>query len=310
LSAFRNRLPAQIAGLIAAVLLLALWLFRSTVYEAPPRPPEPAAAAAPSPRSGLMQARVVSVRGEVERGRAGGEWSAVQPGQTVQPDELLRTGAHGATDLTIGERSRVSIGESTELSIRELTDSVHRFRLTRGRMVADYDRDGQRLLRVEDGQGEAVAETRAARFSVLSTGTGIAVATSAGAVDLSARHRTVHVSEGQQSFVAPGAPPARPSPVPTAVLLKVANALAGESASVCAEIDGNASPGSEVTVDDVPVPLGAEGRFNRQVLRMPGKRAVRVLIRDAAGHQKARTVPCSPTPAEIDDMAIRWKQAP
>ena len=306
--AWRHRLPAQIAGLIAAVLLLALVLFRSTVYEPPPRPE--AAAPAATPHSGPAQARIVSVRGEVERGSAGGGWSAVQPGQTVHADDLLRTGAHGATDLTIGERSRVSLGESTELSIRELTDSVHRFRLTRGRMVADYDRDGKRLLRVEDGQGEAVAETRAARFSVLSTGTGIAVATTAGAVDLSARRRTVHVSEGQQSFVAQGAPPARPSPVPTAVLLKVANALAGESASVCAEIDGSASPGSEVTVDDVPVPLGADGRFNRQVPRTAGKRGVRILIRDAAGHQKARTVPCSPTPAEIDDMAIRWKQAP
>jgi len=311
LSAWRNRLPAQIAGLIAAVLLLALVVFRSTVYQPPPRAPEPPApAAAPAPHPGPVQARILAVRGEVERGSAGGGWSAVRPGQTVEADELLRTGAHGATDLAIGERARVSIGESSELSIRELTDSVHRFRLTRGRMLADYDRVGQRVLRVEDGQGEAVAETQAARFSVLSTGTGIAVATTSGAVDLSAHRRTVHVAEGQQSFVAQGAPPQPPSPVPTAVLLKVANALAGESASVCAEIDGTASPGSEVTVDDVPVSLAADGRFSRQVPRTAGKRGVRVLIRDAAGHEQKRTVPCSPTPAEINDMAIRWKQAP
>src|SRR6185436_17256760 len=105
LSAWRHRLPAQIAGLIAVVLLLALVVFRSTVYQPPPRAPEPPApAAAPAPHPGPVQARILAVRGEVERGSAGGGWSAVRPGQTVEADELLRTGAHGATDLAIGER--------------------------------------------------------------------------------------------------------------------------------------------------------------------------------------------------------------
>jgi len=309
---FRDRLPWQMAGLIAAVLLLALFVFRFAVYE-PLRPaaaaPAPGLPAAPAEK-GPVQAMVLSVRGEVERGKAGGSWSAVQPGQRVHADDLLRTGAHGATDLAIDGRSRVSVAESSEVSIRELTETVHRFRLTRGRMAADYDPDGERVLRVENEAGDAIAETKAARFSVLSTGSGIAVAAASGGVDLSARKRTVRIAAGQQSFVAQGGAPLPPVPVATAVLIKVANSLAGESEALCADIDGTTSPGSEVTIDGVPIAVGLDGRFHHQVPRSSGKRGARVDIRDPSGREKTRTVPCSPTPARIDDMAIRWKEAP
>ena len=123
-----GRLPWQMAALIGAVLLLALVVFRLAVFEAP-RSGTPAAEAVTSAPRGTPRGRatVVSVRGEVERGKAGGAWSSVQVGQSVQADDLLRTGAHGATDLSIDGRSRVSLAESSEVSIRELTDSVHRF---------------------------------------------------------------------------------------------------------------------------------------------------------------------------------------
>ena len=309
---FRDRLPWQMAGLIAAVLLFALVLFRFAVYEAPrPAPAAPQAVIPAAPvETGPVQAMVLSVRGEVERGKTGGGWSAVQPGQKVQADDRLRTGAHGATDLSIDGRSRVSLAESSEMSIRELTETVHRFRLTRGRMAADYDSEGERVLRVENEAGDAIAETKSARFSVLSTGSGIAVATAAGGVDLSARKRTVRIAAGQQSFVAQGGAPLSPMPVATAVLLKVGNSLAGDSDALCAEIDGTTSPGSEVTVDGVPIAVGIDGRFHHQVPRSRGKHAVRVDIRDPSGREKTRTLPCSPTPAQIDDMAIRWKEMP
>jgi len=306
--ASRNRLPAQIAGLIVAVLLLALLVFRFGVYE-PPRPPAPPPVKAAAQEAPL-QAKVLTVEGEVERGRAGGDWSALQAGQTVHTDDLLRTGAHGHTDLSIGQKSRVSIGESSEVSIRELTDMVHRFRLTRGRMAADYDPEGERVLRVEDGAGDAVVEARAARFSLLSTGTGIAVATSRGSVELSARRSTVQVAAGEQSFAPRGTAPLPPTPIPTALLLKVANALAGASSTVCAEVDGTAAPSAEVTVDGQPLEVGADGHFHQSVPRARGKRTVLVAIRDPSGREKTHTLPCSPAPAAIDDMAIRWKESP
>jgi hypothetical protein len=63
-------------------------------------------------------------------------------------------------------------------------------------------------------------------------------------------------------------------------------------------------------VDGTPVRLGPDGRFHRKVPRAPGVRGVLVAIRDASGHTRTRTVPCSPAPAAIDDMAIRWKESP
>ncbi len=310
MKALRDRLAWQIAGLIAAVLLLALGLFRLVVYEAPRPTPAGSVASAPvqPAETRTVQAMVLSVRGEVERGTAGGGWSAVQPGQKVQADDRLRTGAHGATDLAIDGRSRVTLAESSELSTRELTGTVHRFRLTRGRMAADYDPAGERVLRVESDTGDAVAETKAARFSVLSSGSGIAVATAAGGVDLSAHRHTVHVATGQQSFAFPGGPPLPPVPVPTAVLIKVGNSLVGESESLCAEIEGTASPGSEASVGGVAIAIEPDGRFHYQVTRAPDQLEVSVDIRDPSGRQKTRTVPCSPTPARIDGMAIRWKE--
>jgi FecR-like protein len=304
----RNKLPLQVAALIAAILLAALLVFRVGVYEPPRAAPVTAAPVAQQNRT--VQAVVLSVQGEVERGRDGAAWSAVEPGQTVHPDDLLRTGAHGHTDLAIGQKSRLSIGESSEVSVRELTDMVHRFRLTRGRMAAEYDREGDRVLRVEDGAGDAVAEAKAARFSLLSTGTGIAVATSSGAVNLSARRQTVQVEAGEQSFAPRGGAPAAPSPIPTSVLLKVANAVAGASPTLCAEIDGKAAPSSEVTVDGSPVAVAEDGSFHETVPRSQGKHSVLVAIRDLTGRERTHAVPCSPLPATIDDMAIRWKEAP
>ena len=301
----RRGLAAQITALIAATIAVAGVVFRVAIYE-PPRSAQPPAP--PHPPNAPLQAVVISVEGEVESGTGGGSWSALHPGQKLLADSVLRTGANGHTDLEVGRRSRLSIGESSEVSIRELTDTVHRFRLTRGRMVADYGGEGERVLRVEDGAGGTVAEAKAARFSVLSTGTGIAVATASGGVDLRGTQETVHVAAGEQSFAPTGAAaPLPPTPIPTSVLLKVGNALVEPNESICAEIDGEATPGSEVTVDGETVPLGPDGHFHQRVERKPGKTSALVSIRDPSGREKTRTVPCIEKPAVIRDMAIRWK---
>lgn len=303
----QRRLPAQIAAVIVAGLLASLLVFRLAVYEPPKAPPK--AAPAPPPRSATaaVQALVISVEGDVENGREGGSWSRLRPGDSVRVDSLLRTGSDGRTDLSVGQRARVSIGASSEVSIRELTDSVHRFRLTRGRMVADYEREGERVLRVEDGSGETVAETKSARFGVLSTGTGIAVATTSGGIELRTRRQSVHVAGGEQSFVPQGGTPLPPTAIPTSVLLKVGNALADSSETLCAEIDGEAAEGSEVTVDGVIAPLDPAGQFHVRVVRKPGQTFALVAIRDPSGREKTRKVACTPPPAQIRDMAIRWK---
>lgn len=302
----RYRLPAQVGGFVAAGLLVAFALFRLVLFEAPHPAPRPAAAAAGEP----LQAVVVSVEGEVEHGRQGGSWSALAPGETVQTDDVVRTGAHGKTDLRIDERSHLTIDAQSEVSVRELTGLVHRFRLTRGRMAADYDPEGKRVLRVEDESGEVAAETQGARFSVLSTGTTIAVASSSGQVTLRSSGGSVAVGGGETSVAARGRAPSLPGRIPATVLLKVANSISAASAVFCAEVRGEAAPGSAVRIDGAPAELDAFGRFHLRVPRSPGKREALVEILDPAGRRRARRVPCVPLAAPIKDMAIHWNEEP
>ena len=306
----RHKLSAQIAGVVLIGLAVALVVFRFGVYERPAAVRSQASAPAAASSDHGVRAVVLSVEGEVQRGTGDGPWVKVAPGQLVRPDEQLRTGANARTDLSIGHRSRLTIGASSEVKIQELTGMVHRFRLTRGQMTADYEAEGQRVLRVEDGRGEAVAEARSARFSVLSTGTAIAVATSAGEVELRSHRRAVRIAAGQQAVAMSGASPSPARPIPTAVLLKIANAASVERDDVCAEIDGQAAAGSEVSLDGELVQLAADGHFRRRVARARHKRAVLVTIRDAAGREQTRSVPCSAPPAPIRDMAIRWRRNP
>lgn len=303
----RYRLPAQVAGFLSVGVLIALAVFRLALFEAPRPTPTPAPAA---PVSEPLKAVVVSVEGEVEHGRQGGGWSPLAPGETVQTNDVVRTGAHGRTDLRIDDRSHLTIDASSEVSVRELTGLVHRFRLTRGRMAADYDREGQRVLRVEDAAGESSAETRGARFSVLSTGTTIAVASSSGQVVLSSSGGSVTVGGGETSVVVRGRAPSLPARIPAAVLLKVANAISAASASLCAEVRGEAAPGSEVRIDGAPAALDGAGGFHQRVPRSPGKRETVVEIVDPAGRRSARRVRCVPLAAPIKDMAIQWNEEP
>jgi hypothetical protein len=303
----RDKLGAQMVLAAAALLALAVLLFRFFVYESPSRPAAsspPAAPAAPI----LKHAVVLQVEGRVEHGTADGSWSSLSPGQKLRADDRLRTFQHGRTQLGIDGRSRVTIDEDSEVAIAELTEKVHRFRLTRGRMDAEYESDGKRVLRVEDDGGATVAEAAEARFSVLSNGTALAVATSSGDVDLTAQNKTVRLAAGESSVALVGNGPSQPARIPTSVVLKVANTVAGASAALCAEVEGRADPGAQVLVDGEPAPVTPEGAFRVSVKRKAGKRAVRIAMRDAAGRTRVRNVPCSPAPAPIDDMAIRWRQ--
>src|SRR5207302_157301 len=101
-----------------------------------------------------------------------------------------------------------------QLTIREITDRVHRFQLARGRVKADYKPDAERVLRIESSGG--VVESRGARFSMLSTGTAVAIATDAGAVTLRAQEGSVEVGEGQQASRCRGGRRRQASPSPRA----------------------------------------------------------------------------------------------
>ncbi|HYY52363.1 MAG TPA: FecR family protein [Myxococcales bacterium] len=294
-------------AVVLAVLLGSAWLvFRGTLYH-----PLPGPRAARAAEEKVDEAIVVAVAGDVVRLSPNGGTSALAVGQRLRADDSVRTGRGGHTDLQIGARSRLTIAEGTQLMVREITEKVHRFKLTRGRVAVDYQADGARLLRIESADGEAVAETQGARFGVLSTGTAVAIATETGAVSLSSHGKTVEVRAGAQSIAVEGKPPAGADAIPARLLLKVADAAAAqEREGLCAEVEGTAPSGAEVLVDGAPAAVAEDGRFRVRVPAAPDKTSVVVSIRDARGRETTKTVPCGPggSVARIKDFAIRWRR--
>ena len=299
-----TRLALESAAVLCAVIAAAGWLFARSVYRAPPdlRGAMPKSA----PRA-IDEAIVEAVTGPVQRSTSAGDWAALVAGERLRPDESLRTGEGARTDLRIGDRARLTVAESSQLTIREITASVHRFQLTHGRVKADYPADAKRVVRIESASG--VVESRGARFSVLSTGTAVAIATDTGAVTLRAAEGAVEVRDGQQAVAVQGRAPSTSEPIPASVLLKVANAAAATD-GLCATVEGVAPPGTEVTVDGRVAPLEPDGRFRVPVQHATDGREVLVALRDAAGREETRKVRCVDPPARIRDFAIHWRRRP
>jgi FecR protein len=298
------KLAAELALVVALLLVSARATFRRWLEEPARETIRPAAAATIAPHSAAEEAIVESVVGSVQRS-AGGGWASIAVGDRLRESDLVRTGRGAHTDLRIDDKSRLTIQEASQVTIRELTDRVHRFKLTRGRVAVDYKPDGKRVLRIESERGDAVAETAEARFSVLSTGTALAIATESGSVELTSENRAVLVAAGQQAIAQAGAGPTDAAAIPTDVLLKVANAAASGT-SLCADIEGNAEPGAEVLVNGEPAEVDPQGRFSMRVPRTRARKLVRVAMRMASGRERVEEVPCTP---EIDEMSIRWKRS-
>jgi hypothetical protein len=298
-----SRLALESAAVLCAVVAGAWSVFSRAVYRAPLE----LRAAIPTPASAALEEAIVeAVSGPVQRSTSQGDWDALVAGEHLRADDSLRTGKGARTDLRIGDRARLTVTESSQLTIREISNRVHRFQLARGRVKADYKPDPQRLLRIESSGG--VVESRGARFSVLSTGTAVAIATDGGAVTLRAQDGSVEVPEGRQAIAVHGHAPSATEPIPASVLLKVANAAVSTD-GVCATVEGVAPPGAEVTVDGTAAALLPDGRFRVPVPRAGDRREVLVALRDAAGREETRKVRCVDPPARIRDFAIHWRKA-
>ena len=300
-----SRLVFEAATVLCVVVGAAWWIFSRSVYSGPTELRTPVTA--PS-QPAIEDAVVEAVTGTVQRNSSHGSWVEVQAGEHLRADDSLRTAKGARTDLRIGDRARLTVAESSQLTIREITQRVHRFQLERGRVKADYKPDGQRVLRIESAGG--VAESRGARFSMLSTGTAVAIATDDGAVTLRSNDKSIEVAAGKQAVAIEGQAPAAAQPIPASVLLKVANAAASTD-GVCATIDGVAPAGTEVTVDGVVAQVEPDGRFRVPVAHAADGREVLVALRDASGHEETRRVRCVEPPPRIRDFAIHWrKQTP
>ena len=81
---------------------------------------------------------------------------------------------------------------------------------------------------------------------------------------------------------------------------------------------GTAPAGAEVSVDGAPAAVAADGSFHVQVPAAARRASVRVAIRDAAGRQAQRSLPCGrlvPAAGASDesihlqeDLPIEWDE--
>jgi hypothetical protein len=267
--------------------------------------PEPDARVEPPP----PPVRIVDVLGRVERRTKDQPWALAHKGETLGIEDALRTGKRGSADLQIGDRSKVTVTRSTEVTVKEITKTLHRFRLERGRLSVDYQRDGSRVLRIESSS-EAIAQTQEGRFSVLRTPKAISVATETGVVDLSAHGRTVKVQPGEQATAQDGAQPSPAMAIPKRVLMRIAGVgRAPEKVEQrFTDVKGETQPGNLVFVRGRAVPVDEKGRFVLRVPLAPGENKVHVEIEDPKGRRRARVleyfVVISKDP--IKGIKIRW----
>jgi hypothetical protein len=308
----RDSLGRALALGLCLVALLAMggWFFFERFGAAVPAAPAPLPVPAVIPH---VRATVVEVVGSVEWAH-GGQWEALRVGHELAPDDSVRTGPGARVDLKVGdEASRLSIPERSEVRVGEVTRAVHTIQLQRGRIDVDYHGREDRVLRVHSENG-TVAETRAARFTMLRNGAMVAVATRGGSVNLSSAGVTVQIGAGQQSVVFEGAKPLDPEPIPLEVLLKVASTASTQD-SLCVSLSGKVRVGTEVFVEGEPALVSSDGSFRADVPRRAGLAQVKVVAREPGGEMQEMMMACRPArrgagtrPSE--SVKFRWGGAP
>lgn len=302
---------------LVALLAMGGWFLFEHVGAATPPHARAAVPATPEPRpvpavSPDVRATVVEVVGSVEWTHDG-QWEALRVGHELAPDDSVRTGPGARVDLRVGdEASRLSIPERSEVRVGEVTRAEHTIQLQRGRIDVDYLGREDRVLRVR-GENGTVAETRAARFTMLRNGATVAVATRGGSVNLSSAGVTVQVAAGQQSVVFEGAKPLAAEPIPLDVLLEVASTASAQD-SLCVSLSGKVRVGTEVFVEGEPAQVSRDGSFRADVPRREGLGQVKVVAREPGGEIQEVMMACRPLraragPRQTESVKFRWDEA-
>jgi hypothetical protein len=244
-------------------------------------------------RSASVRASVTSAEGFVEvKDRASGQWRKLTVGDALDDDDSVRTGRNGEARLRLSDGIEVRLSPRSEFTIRELTAGASRVRLEVGHVSAAVDATRNQVLRVEASGSDAVAETRGGEFGMVTDGAGqVAVATKTGAVNLTARGKTVEVLAGNASTVINGAEPSAPSAMPASLLLKVADPVRRTTNVSSTVIEGTTIPGALVHAQEKTVVADKAGRFKVPVRLDDGANKIGITVVDALGRQKDVTLP-------------------
>lgn len=278
--------PAAVA-LLLLLLPAAAWLFLRSPVQVPPPAPRPIAVEALPVEDFALH--LGEQEGRVEVRNPDGTWREAIAGEALPAATRIRTGDDGRAVLGSGDRYEVQLESGTEVSVEELTSSISRLLLERGMATADVQ-GGRHVFEVSTRGSDAVARTRAGRFTVSNDTQGtVAVAATRGEVELSGGGKLVVVRAGQQSLILRGEGPTEPAPIPESLLLKVQWPKARELTRRRLVIAGRAEPGSQVQVDGIPLQVGADGTFRREVQLREGDNKVQVRARGVGGGQVEST---------------------
>jgi hypothetical protein len=313
---------AIVIGLTAVGLAVSLLFFDDEAPSPLPEPredpepiPPPVVAVDTSPEDGGADAgpepetvAVLDVKGRATRLGDQGEWVDLVPGHLLSVDEAVKTEDKSQVTLKVGDQSTVELAENAEVRVKEVSESVQRLGLVKGRVSADYQEDGSRVLRIENEDGSAVAEVRKGAFSIANTGATVAVATETGTVDLSAGGEKVVVAAGEQSVIAKGEAPTRPKAIPVDVLLRVVDPGCRVQRERNIVIVGRSSPGSSVTINEVAAEVATDGGFRARIPLIIGRNRIVVVTTDVLGRSKRRIFPCVTVDpgAPIKGIDIKW----
>ncbi len=255
---------------------------------------------------------VTQVKGTAERlSQGSAQWVSVRAGDELAADEKLRTGKDAAVRLAVDEKSHFELAGRSELSVKELTETVHQIDLVLGKIDVDYEISDNRILKIVAlDEGDAVAETNAARFVVQNVDGEVTVAAKMGKVKLTAKAETVVLGPDMFSRVSRGEAPRKPEPIPVEVLLKVANPKRNSDLEKSTMISGKTDIGAMLEIDDEPVSVDKTGRFKTAIPLVPGRNRVEVVSTTAWGRAE-RHVPIINTTdsAEITDAKVKWGKA-
>lgn len=228
--------------------------------------------------------RVTAMAGAVERQAADGAWVAVEVGEELAFDTVIRTGGDGQLTLDVGGIAEVEVDSSSQISLPVLTETVKRVRLGEGRVSARVPGGSGEKFGVSVEGSDAVAETGEGAFDVLTGGDGkMTVAATEGKVTLTANDESVELSEGELSTAGPETAPTTPRPIPPSLYLKVQKPRRRVQRSKELEVKGTTEPGAVISVNGVRVAVGPNGEFSTVVALDEGKNEVEVGTRDVTG---------------------------
>jgi len=243
--------------------------------------------------TGPRTAIATMVQGFVEmRAGAAEAWKKLAVNDALNDDDAVRTGRNGEAHIRLSDGIVVRLSPRSEFTIRELAAGASRVRLETGHVSAAVDSSKGEVLRVEAKGSDAVAETRGGEFGMVTDGAGqVAVATTTGSVNLTARGSTVQVDAGKTSSVTKGEGPSAPVALPSSLLLKVADPVRKTTNARSTVVEGTTSPGALVVAQETTVVADKSGKFRVPVRLADGANAIGVAVVDALGRRKEVALP-------------------